>query len=57
MGECGMLGQQFRTIFCDRSIPNMERCDIRLTPNIYKECINKAPECDRGSWFIGIKLF
>ncbi|CAG9799230.1 unnamed protein product [Chironomus riparius] len=53
LGECDHMGQQFRTIFCDRSTPNMERCDIRLTPNIYRECVNNAPECIEGSWFVG----
>ncbi|XP_070496473.1 thrombospondin type-1 domain-containing protein 4 isoform X2 [Chironomus tepperi] len=53
LGECDHMGQQFRTIFCDRSTPNMERCDIRFTPNIYRECVNNAPECIEGSWFVG----
>lgn len=48
--ECG-TGQQFRTVFCDRSPPNTERCDIRLTPNTYRECTSNA-KCE-GEWFIG----
>jgi thrombospondin type-1 domain-containing protein 4 len=48
--ECG-VGQQFRTIFCERNPPNTERCDIRLTPNIYRECTSNV-KCF-GEWFIG----
>ncbi|KAG5675697.1 hypothetical protein PVAND_005581 [Polypedilum vanderplanki] len=53
--ECG-VGQQFRTIFCDRSVsPNdrthIERCDLRQTPNTYRECTNES-KC-HGDWFIG----
>lgn len=48
---CG-IGQQFRTIFCERAHPNNERCDLRQTPNTYRECeINS--DC-MGEWFIGI---
>lgn len=48
--ECG-VGQQFRTVFCDRSPPNTERCDVRLTPNTFRECTSNA-RCE-GEWFIG----
>ncbi|CRK93983.1 CLUMA_CG007508, isoform A [Clunio marinus] len=48
--ECG-AGQQFRTIFCDRSPPHTDRCDIRLTPNTYRECTSDV-RC-QGEWFIG----
>lgn len=45
------MGQQFRTIFCDRTLPNNERCDMRLTPNKYQEC--EMPDDCVGEWFIG----
>lgn len=48
--ECG-TGQQFRSVFCDRSPPNIERCDIRLTPNTFRECTSDA-RCE-GDWFSG----
>lgn len=48
--ECG-TGQQFRTIFCDRSPPYTERCDVRLTPNTFRECTSNV-RCE-GEWFIG----
>lgn len=48
--ECG-TGQQFRTIFCDRSPPNTDRCNIQLTPNTFRECTSNA-KCV-GEWFIG----
>lgn len=47
---CGM-GQQYRTIFCDRTPPNNERCDMRQTPNSYREC-ELLDDCV-GEWFIG----
>ena len=46
-------GQQFRTIFCDRNAPNTERCDIRATPNIFKECTQNRSNPCYGEWFIG----
>lgn len=52
--SCG-VGQQFRSIFCDRTAPNIERCDIRQTPNTYREC-EAPPANDQsclGEWFIG----
>lgn len=49
--ECG-LGVEYRTIFCDRSKSNMERCDLRSTPEIARPCENDRP-CDRGKWFAG----
>ena len=48
--ECG-TGQQFRSVFCDRQPPNIERCDIRLTPNTFRECTSDA-RC-QGDWFVG----
>lgn len=50
--SCGE-GQQFRTIFCDRTHPFVERCDMRKTPNTYRECSTEEQECF-GEWFIGI---
>lgn len=38
-------------MFCDRSPPNTERCDIRHTPNTYRECTSNV-RC-QGDWFIG----
>lgn len=48
--SCGE-GQQFRTIFCDRTPPFVERCDMRQTPNTYRECTEQ--ETCLGEWFIG----
>lgn len=49
--DCGS-GAQYRTIFCDRSIPNIERCDLRLTPETSRQCKNEE-KCKYGKWFIG----
>lgn len=45
------MGQQFRTVFCDRTPPNNERCDMRQTPSTYREC--EMPDDCVGEWFIG----
>ncbi|KAJ6649909.1 Thrombospondin type-1 domain-containing protein 4, partial [Pseudolycoriella hygida] len=49
--QCGE-GIQYRSIFCDRSPPNIERCDIRLTPDTTRQC-TATEKCDIGEWFIG----
>lgn len=51
-------GQQYRTIFCDRTSPHNERCDIRQTPITYRECNGVADANEKcfGEWFIGKKL-
>lgn len=49
--ECG-VGLQYRTIFCDRSAPNTDRCDFRQTPDTMRECTSKS-RCSIGDWFIG----
>lgn len=48
--ECG-TGQQLRTIFCDRSPPNTDRCDYRMTPDANRECTSNS-KCI-GEWFLG----
>lgn len=50
--DCG-LGVEYRTIFCDRTKPNIERCDLKATPEIARPCENDGPSCDRGEWFVG----
>lgn len=49
--KCGD-GTQYRSIFCDRSAPRSERCDIRLTPETTRSCTDSS-KCDVGDWFIG----
>lgn len=48
---CGE-GVQYRSIFCDRSPPNTDRCDIRLTPDTTRQC-TATDKCDIGDWFVG----
>lgn len=45
-------GVQYRSIFCDRSTPNVDRCDLRLTPDTTKQCSSNS-HCDVGNWFVG----
>lgn len=49
--KCGD-GVQHRSIFCDRSPPNVERCDLRHTPDTSRKC-STSVECDAGEWFHG----
>lgn len=49
--ECGS-GVEYRTIFCDRSKPNIERCDQRSTPEITRPCQHER-NCETGDWFAG----
>lgn len=49
--KCGE-GTQYRSIFCDRSIPKSDRCDLRLTPDTTMSCTETA-RCNVGDWFIG----
>lgn len=49
--KCGD-GIQYRSIFCDRTAPTSERCDLRLTPDITRQC-TAAARCNVGEWFIG----
>lgn len=49
--ECG-TGIQYRTIFCNRSPPNNERCDLRFTPDTTRHCTSEK-KCKYGDWFIG----
>lgn len=49
--QCGE-GIQYRSIFCDRSPPNTDRCDIRLTPDTTKQC-TAMDKCDIGEWLVG----
>lgn len=49
--NCGE-GIEYRSIFCDRSHPNVERCDFRLTPEATRHCTAIA-KCNNGEWFIG----
>lgn len=50
--ECGS-GIQYRSIFCDRSPPNTERCDQRLTPDTSQQCVSEKNCRMGGEWFIG----
>lgn len=49
--KCGE-GTQYRSIFCDRSIPKSDRCDVHLTPDITRSC-NETARCNVGDWFLG----
>jgi len=49
--SCGS-GVQLRTIFCDRSPPNSERCDLRFTPDTARQCSSEK-RCTSGDWFVG----
>lgn len=49
--KCGD-GVQYRSIFCDRSHPNTERCDLRQTPDTSRQC-TASKRCDLGDWFTG----
>ncbi|XP_054741573.1 thrombospondin type-1 domain-containing protein 4 isoform X1 [Anastrepha obliqua] len=49
--ECG-TGVEYRTISCDRSKPNTERCDSRATPEITRSC-ERSRDCEKGEWFAG----
>lgn len=49
--ECG-TGVQYRSIFCDRSPPNSDRCDQRFTPDISRQCSSEK-KCMVGDWFTG----
>lgn len=49
--ECGD-GIQYRSIFCDRSAPNTDRCDLRATPETTRQCTT-INQCEAGDWFIG----
>lgn len=49
--ECG-TGVQHRSIFCDRSPPNTDRCDQRFTPDTSRQCSSET-KCMVGDWFTG----
>ena len=49
--DCGS-GVEYRTIYCDRSKPNIERCDFRSTPEITRTC-ERSDACEMGEWFSG----
>ncbi|XP_037825711.1 A disintegrin and metalloproteinase with thrombospondin motifs 6-like, partial [Lucilia sericata] len=49
--DCG-TGVEYRTIYCDRSKPNSERCDFRATPEITRSC-ERSDNCETGEWFSG----
>lgn len=49
--ECG-IGVQYRSIFCDRSSPNTDRCDQRFTPDTSRQCTSES-KCMVGDWFTG----
>lgn len=49
--ECG-TGVQYRSIFCDRSPPNTDRCDQRFTPDTSRQCTSEN-KCMVGDWFTG----
>ncbi|XP_023159435.1 thrombospondin type-1 domain-containing protein 4 isoform X2 [Ceratitis capitata] len=49
--ECG-TGVEYRTIFCDRSKPNSDRCDSRATPELTRPC-ERERDCEKGDWFAG----
>lgn len=49
--ECG-IGVEHRSIFCDRSPPNTEPCDLRTTPDTTRFCESER-NCDTGTWFTG----
>ncbi|XP_059620455.1 thrombospondin type-1 domain-containing protein 4 isoform X2 [Phlebotomus argentipes] len=49
--ECG-VGIQYRQIFCDRSPPNTDRCDLKITPDNVQQCTSEK-RCNFGDWFAG----
>ncbi|XP_055923558.1 thrombospondin type-1 domain-containing protein 4 isoform X2 [Eupeodes corollae] len=49
--SCGP-GIEYRSIYCDRSKSNTERCDFRFTPDTTRPCENEI-ECVMGEWFAG----
>lgn len=49
--ECGD-GVEYRAIFCDRSAPNVERCELRHTPDLTRQCTSDV-KCGVGEWFVG----
>ncbi|XP_073823573.1 thrombospondin type 1 domain containing lonely heart isoform X2 [Musca autumnalis] len=49
--ECGP-GTEYRTIYCDRTKSNPERCDIRNAPETTRIC-DREESCDTGEWFAG----
>lgn len=48
---CGE-GVQYRSLFCDRSLPNFERCELNRTPQVTRHCISHQ-SCNVGTWFVG----
>lgn len=54
-GKCSTIcgdGVESRSIFCDRSHPNTDRCDFRQTPDISRQC-RETSGCEAGEWFSG----
>lgn len=49
--SCG-TGIEYRSIFCDRSAPNIDRCKSTLTPDTTRPCTNLL-KCNNGDWFAG----
>ncbi|XP_037959881.1 thrombospondin type-1 domain-containing protein 4-like [Teleopsis dalmanni] len=48
--ECG-LGYEHRTIYCDRTPPYTDLCDLRYTPEQKRACSARQQECQEGTWF------
>lgn len=46
---CGE-GVQYRSLFCDRSLPNFERCGV--APQVTRQCVSDQ-SCNVGTWFVG----
>uniref|UniRef100_A0A1I8PD91 PLAC domain-containing protein n=1 Tax=Stomoxys calcitrans TaxID=35570 RepID=A0A1I8PD91_STOCA len=49
--DCGP-GIEYRTIYCDRTKANPDRCDFRLAPDTTRIC-DQEESCDTGEWFAG----
>ncbi|XP_055372199.1 thrombospondin type-1 domain-containing protein 4-like [Condylostylus longicornis] len=48
----GIDGFEHRSIFCDRTPPYTERCDLRTTPDTSRPCQNQEI-CSYGNWYTG----
>lgn len=49
--DCG-ISFEHRTIYCDRTAPYTDLCDIRLAPTQKRTCTSRSPTlCAKGVWF------
>ncbi|XP_055851602.1 thrombospondin type-1 domain-containing protein 4-like [Episyrphus balteatus] len=48
--ECGSGGLEQRSIYCDRTAPYTDVCDLRITPAMSRRC-DQSKKCLEGEWF------